>query len=109
MGRFARIVLVVVALALVLAPRAVTTATHDGPRLLTAAVLAPATGDGDAVTPAREREAAPVLALLAVLVAALAVRPRTPRGHGLTRVVVDQPSSPSDPRPRRRGPPRTFA
>jgi hypothetical protein len=108
MGRFARIVLVLLALTLVFAPRALTATTHDGPQLLTAAVLAPATGDGDAVSPAREREAASTLVVLATVVAALLVVPAPSRRRRGAAVAVAV-AAPDDPRPRRRGPPRSFA
>jgi hypothetical protein len=110
MGRTARIVLVVVSLALVFAPRALTTAaSHEGPRQLTAAVLAPSTGDSDALTPARDRDVVPNLALVAVLVAGLAVVAVALRREPVAVEPPAQDRGPTRPRPPRRGPPRPLA
>jgi hypothetical protein len=109
MGRFARIVLVVVALALVFAPRTSAAVAHDGPRLLTAAVLAPTTGDGDAITPARERDAAPTLVTIAVLVADVGLVLPSSRRHHVAAEPHRALAGAADPLPRRRGPPRSFA
>lgn len=105
MGRSARIILVVVALALVFGPRAHTTTGHDGARTLTAAVLAPTTGDGDAVTPAREHDPAPTTALLAVLVAALVVAVRLVHRWPVHLATPVEGREPAVRRPPRRGPP----
>jgi hypothetical protein len=107
MTRVGRIVLVVVSLALVFGPRAVATTHHDGPRQLTAAVLAPTTGDGDAVSPARE--AAPALALVAVVLTGLAIIVVASRRRPADVEVPVRRADPTHPRPPRRGPPRPLA
>ncbi|MCU1373639.1 MAG: hypothetical protein JWO68_925 [Actinomycetia bacterium] len=95
----------VVALALVFAPRAMTTATHNGARVLTAAVLAPTTGDADAVVPASNRDAAPTSALLALLAAGLVLVVVRRGRPALSAASPPGPREAIERRSPRRGPP----
>jgi hypothetical protein len=108
MSRVGRIVLVLVALAMVFGPRAVAATSHaEGPRQLTAAVLAPTTSDADAVGPARE--VAPPLTLVAVLLTGVVGIVLVARRRSTPVEVPARRADPTHPRPPRRGPPRPLA